>query len=77
MNARAQVDITHNLITMRIFFCVSGLAALGIFFLYFVMSRIGLENVGTFWSNTRPRGGNLAALALFFQIIFFSRYGIS
>jgi len=71
MNARARVDISHNLITMRIIFCVSGLIALGIFFLYFVVSRIGLENVGGFWSSASRSAGNIAAAALLIQIILF------
>jgi len=80
MNARARVYITHKLLTMRIFFCLSGVTLLCVFFLCYVTSKIGLENVGSFWKDSGRGRGNLAALVLFFQmyVIFslwhFARY---
>jgi len=68
--AKTRTDIIHNLLSMRILYCLVGVTFLGGFFYYFVTSRIGLENVGPFWSlgrGGRGLGGNLAAFALYFQ----------
>lgn len=70
MNARARVNVTHNLTTMRIAFCLGGLCVLGVFFLYFVTSRIGVENVGSFWGRSGTSRGNIAAMGLLLQIMF-------
>jgi len=72
MNSRAKWDGIHKLFRTRVGFCVGGLTVLGMFFQYFVTSRVGIENVGGFWADgpTMRSRGNIAVLALFYQITF-------
>jgi len=81
MHARARLNVSYSVNTIRIiYFCV-GIILLGIFFAYYIWFRIGLEDIDVFLRRG-PRGHNLfrgLILQLFMQFILwnFARFPFS